>query len=228
MARSIEQWPARVPRAVFIVDDHPIFREGMAEVITAEKDLKLCGSAGTAAEALQGIVQLKPDIVLLDISLPDKSGLEVIKEVRRLDQSVKLLVVSMHDEALYANQVLEMGADGYIMKVEDPVEIVQAIRDVLDGRIYVSDEVLARPAKEHPQRRSRQPARPLAELGDRELEVLELLGQNQSETEIADQLSLDPGELDDILAGISRKLSFKSHRALIRYAVGWVKTCNRR
>ena len=224
MARSIEQWPRRMPRTAFIVDDHPIFREGLAQVISEEKDLKICGSVGTAAEALEGIKRLKPDLVLVDISLPDKSGLELIKAVRARNKNVKLLVVSMHEEALYANRVLEMGGDGYIMKQEDPAEIVQAMRDVLDGHIYLSEEVLAEGPKTRPQRTPTQPARRLGELTDEELEILELLGLSRSEEEIAEQLRLNVDVVEAALENISRKLHLKSHNALVRYAVCWVET----
>lgn len=227
MARSIKHWPARLPRTAFLVDDHPVFCEGLAQVINAEKDLRVRGSAGTVAKALTGIARLQPDIVLVDISLPDRSGLELIKELRARDRKVKLLVVSMHDEALYADRVLDLGADGYIMKLEDPAEIVQAMRDVLDGHIYLSEEVLAGRSKDHPQRRSSpaaQPTRPLAELTDHDLEILELLGQSHSEEEIAEELGVGVPAICAASAEIGRKLNLKSHNALVRYAVCWVET----
>ena len=224
VARSIEQWPARVPRTAFIVDDHPIFREGLTQVINAEKDLRICGTAGTAAEAIKKIRGLKPDLVLVDISLPDRSGLELIKQLRADHPNVKLLVVSMHDEALYANRVLEMGGDGYIMKQEDPAEIVHAMRDVLDGHIYVSEQVLDGRPKMRSSRRQGQPARPLGELSDQELEVLELLGQSLEESEIAEKLNLDLELVAASVASIQRKLRLKSHNAVVRYAVCWVAT----
>lgn len=129
-------------KRVFIVDDHPVFRERLAQVISAEEDLIVCGHAGSAAEAVTGASRLKPDIVLLVITLPDRSGLEIIKAIRSAHPGVKVLVVSMHDEALYANRVLRLGGDGYIMKQEDPGEVVTAIHDVLEGHIYVSEGVL--------------------------------------------------------------------------------------
>ncbi len=213
-----------MPRTAFIVDDHPIFREGLAQVVSEEKDLKICGSAGTAAEALEGIERLKPDLVLVDISLPDKSGLELIKAVRARNHDVKLLVISMHDEALYANRVLEMGGDGYIMKQEDPAEIVQAMRDVLDGHIYLSEDVLDGRPKKRAQRPVSQPSRPLRELTEDELEILELLGLSRSEEQIAEQLHLPADMVNAAVASISRKLHLKSHNALLRYAVCWVET----
>ena len=224
MARSIKKFPARVPRTAFIVDDHPVFREGLAQVVNAEQDLKVCGSAGTVAEAIEGVARLEPDLVLVDISLPDKSGLELIRQLREGNRNVKLLVVSMHDEALYASRVLEIGGDGYIMKQEDPAEIVHAIRDVLDGHIYLSEQVLAEGSKNRPQRRSRMPARPLSELTDQQLQILELLGQSQSEEEIAKELDLEVSEVGAQCVGIKAKLNLKTNNALIRYAVCWVET----
>ncbi len=230
MARSIEQWPARIPRTAFIIDDHPVFCEGLSQIIDGEKDLRVCGSAGTAAKALASISRLEPDIALVDISLPDKSGLELIKELRTRNQEMKLLVVSMHDEGLYADRALELGADGYIMKMADPSEIVQAIRNILDGNVYVSKEVAAdRPAGQ-PKRRARQPAqpaRPLAELTELELEILEQFGLSRSEEEIADELSLSAETVRAAAKEISRKLHLKSHNALVRYAACWVETGGR-
>src|SRR5208282_2400765 len=124
-------------KRVFIVEDHPVFRQGLTQVINAEPGLAVCGEADNVRQALKGITQLKPDVVLVDITLSGKSGLELIKTVRTKDRTIKLLVVSMHDEALYADRVLRAGADGYIMKQEDLEEILHAIRDVLSGRSYV-------------------------------------------------------------------------------------------
>ncbi len=143
MAKTSRAEPPGSRRTIFIVEDHPVFREGLVQIISGEKDLSVCGEASDADHALEAIARLKPDLVLVDITLPGKSGLELIKELRSRDSKVRILVVSMHDEALYADRVLRAGGDGYIMKQEDPEEIVHAIRDVLGGHIYVSEEVLA-------------------------------------------------------------------------------------
>ena len=175
-------------RKVFIVEDHPVFREGLVQIINSEDDLTVCGEAADAEQALEAIPSLKPDLVLVDISLPGKSGLELIKDLRARNGGVKLLVLSMHDEALYADRVLRAGGDGYIMKQEDPEEVVHAIRDVLGGHIYVSDEIMAGGAKGAEARRSEPKSRPLGQLTDMELEVLELLGEGKTNLEIARQL----------------------------------------
>lgn len=222
---SFAEMPGRPPaKTVFIVDDHPVFREGLVQVIEGEVDLKVCGEAGDAEHALEAIPLCRPDVVVVDISLPGKSGLELIRAVRSLNGGVKLLVVSMHDEALYADRVLRAGGDGYVMKQEDPHEIVRAIRDVLDGRIYVSEEVFSVRPKPASRRGSGVKDRPLAQLTDAELEVLELLGQGRTNGEIARQLHLRAGTVAAHSAQIRRKLKLRSLNALIRYAVCWVET----
>jgi DNA-binding NarL/FixJ family response regulator len=208
---------------VFIVEDHPVFREGLAQIINSESDLTVCGEAGDAEHALEAIPSLKPDLVLVDITLPGKSGLELVKDLRALNGGVKLLVLSMHDQALYASRVLRAGGDGYIMKQEDPEEVVHAIRDVLGGHIYVSEQVLAGGKKGSPSRASALKSRPLGQLTDMELEVLELLGEGKTNLEIARQLHLRPGTVSAHCTKIRSKLSLKSTNALIRYAVCWVE-----
>ena len=200
-----------------------MFREGLAQIISSEDDLTVCGEAEDAEHALEAILGLKPDLVLVDITLPGKSGLELIKELRDLNLSVKLLVLSMHDEALYADRVLRAGGDGYIMKEEDPEEVVHAIRDVLGGRIYVSEQVMAGVKETPPSSGSALKSRPLAQLADAELEVLELLGEGKTNLEVARQLHLQPESVNTHCKHIMRKLDLKTSNALIRYAVCWVE-----
>lgn len=207
-----------------MVEDHPTFREGLAQIINAERDLAVCGEAGTADLALKAIVQLRPDLALVDITLPGKSGLELIKELRRDNRTVKVLVLSMHDEALYANRVLKAGGDGYIMKQEDPAEIVHAIRDVLAGHIYVSEEVFAASANGSAKRPANGKTRAFDQLTDTELAVLDLIGRGKSGQAIARQLGESPAVVASHSARIRKKLNLKSSRALLRYAVCWVET----
>ena len=129
-------------KKIFIVEDHPIFREGLQQMISLESDLMVCGEADNATSALELIPSLQLDLVLVDLTLPGKSGLQLIKDLRALGLPIKMLVVSMHHEALYADRVLRAGGDGYIMKQEDPEEIIRAIHDVLDGHTYVSEVVM--------------------------------------------------------------------------------------
>ena len=183
-AKGREEEVSQSTRQIFIVEDHPVFRQGLVHLINGEKDFQVCGQSDNAEEALSEILRLKPSLVLVDISLPGKSGLELIKEIRAATRAVKLLVVSMHDEALYADRVLRAGGDGYIMKQEDPSEIVSAIRDILNGRLYVSEEVMAHMSKTAPKRAAKEKARLIDQLSDEELEILELLGRGKTRQEI--------------------------------------------
>lgn len=211
------------PRSkVFIVEDHPFFREGLVSMLNREPDLEVCGQAPDAESALEAIRASAPDIVLVDISLPGRSGLELIKELRASDAEIKMLVVSMHDEALYADRVLRAGGNGYIMKDEDPSELAQAIRDVLNGHIYVSEEVLASRKGTQSSRKSEE--RALDALTDSELEVLQLVGYGKSPAAMAKHLGVSVKEVVDSCATIRRKLNLKSPSDLLRYAVCWVET----
>jgi DNA-binding NarL/FixJ family response regulator len=222
--KAHEEGVSKSPKQIFIVEDHPVFRQGLVHLINAEKDLRVCGQADNAEEALGEIARLKPDLALVDISLPGKSGLELIKEVRAVNRTVKLLVVSMHDEALYADRVLRAGGDGYIMKQEDPSEIIHAIRDILCGRLYVSEDLMGGASKAAAKRPSKGKARLLDKLTDEELEVLELLGLGKTRGEIARQLGVGHRIVAARCAEMRAKLNFKNDNELIRYAVCWVET----
>jgi DNA-binding NarL/FixJ family response regulator len=211
-------------RRVFIVEDHPVFREGLVRMLSTEKNLEVCGEAGDFETGLKGIKQFKPDLVLVDLELPDKSGLDLIKKVRSLKLPVKMLVVSMYDEALYADRVLRAGGDGYIMKEESPDEIISAIRDVLDGHIYVSEDVMVGEVQVSTKPETKPEDRPLDHLTDLELNVLELLGRGQNNNEIADRLGLKSKEVATHCTQVRKKLKLKTDNALIRYAVCWIET----
>jgi len=211
-------------RRVFIVEDHPVFREGLVRMLGREKDLEICGEAGDYEKGIKGIQQLKPDLVLVDLELPGKSGLDLIKKVRSSKQDVKMLVVSMYDEALYADRVLRAGGDGYIMKEESPDEIIHAIRDVLAGHIYVSEDVMDGNVEVAEKVIAEPEQRTLDQLTDLELNVLELLGRGQNNNEIADKLSLKSREVASHCVQVRKKLKLKTDNALIHYAVRWVET----
>lgn len=225
---SLKKKKSQSNHRVFIVEDHPVFREGLVRMVGAETGLEICGEAGDYEKGLSGIKRLKPDLVLVDLELPGKSGLDLIKKVRALKLPVKLLVVSMYDEALYADRVLRAGGDGYIMKEESPEEIIDAIRDVLDGHIYVSEDVmvanLKTGSKAAATKAPERAERTLDQLTDLELNVLELLGRGQNEGEIAAKLGVKPREIAGHSAQIREKLKFKTDNALIRYAVCWIET----
>jgi DNA-binding NarL/FixJ family response regulator len=133
---------SRPRKKIYIVEDQPVFRDGLLQILNSEEDLMVCGMAAAVDQAIPAIVRTQPDLVLVDISFPGNSGLELIKELRSVAHSAKLLVISMYDEALYAAKVLRSGGDGFLVKQEDPDEIVCAIHDVLEGHIYVSEEVM--------------------------------------------------------------------------------------
>ena len=211
-------------RRVFIVEDHPVFREGLVRMLGTETDLQICGEAGDYEAGLKGVQKFKPDLCLVDLELPGKSGLDLIKKIRSLKLPVKLLVVSMYDEALYADRVLRAGGDGYIMKEESPEEIIHAILDVLDGHIYVSEEVMVSSLKIAAKSAAKEEKSALDRLTDVELNVLELLGHGLNNDEIAYKLGLKARDIMDHSAQMQKKLKFKTENALIRYAVCWIET----
>jgi DNA-binding NarL/FixJ family response regulator len=139
--KTLEKPRSTTAKRLFIVENHPVFRETLVRVISWEKDLTVCGVASDAGQAIKAIGRVKPDLVMVDINLPGKSGLELIKELRGVDRKIKLLAVSMHDATLYADRALQAGANGYMRKEGDPEELFHALREVLDGRIYVSEDV---------------------------------------------------------------------------------------
>jgi DNA-binding NarL/FixJ family response regulator len=139
--KKLEKTGSTKAKRVFIVEDHPVLRERLVEMVTREKDLTVCGEASDADQAFKAIGRVKPDLVLTDITLPGKSGLELVEELRAVDRKIKLLVVSMHDAALVSDRALKAGANGYIRKQGHPEELIRAIRCVLDGRIHVSEDV---------------------------------------------------------------------------------------
>jgi DNA-binding NarL/FixJ family response regulator len=211
-------------KRLLILDDHPMMREGLAQLINHEPDLTVVGEAGTAHEALGAIDKLSPDLLLADISLPDKNGLEVIKDMQVLHPGVAVLVISMHDESLYAERVLRAGARGYIMKQEGGKKLMEAIRQVLNGKIHVSDKISSKILESLSGRAGEMGRRPMENLTDREFEVLQLLGQGKGTREVAEQLCLSTKTVEAHRANIKRKLKLKSGTELVRYAVRWVET----
>ncbi len=196
-----------LPRKVFIVEDHPVFRQGLIHMLNNEPGLSVCGHAVDAGTALSAICRLKPDVVLVDITLPGKSGLELIRKIRKVDRKVKLLVVSMRDEALYANRALRAGGDGYIMKREASKNIVNAVRDVLAGRIYVSEAVMGAARKLPQQCNGKRKTCRLDFLSDAELETLELVGRGKSRQEIARELGIRVNTVSSRCSQIRKKLN---------------------
>ncbi len=211
-------------KRVLIVDDHPMMRQGLAQLIDNEIDLKVVAEADTGGQGLDIIVREKLDLAVLDISLPDRNGLELIKDIRSVKPELPVLIISMHDEALYAERVLRAGARGYIMKQEGGNKLLQAIRQVLTGQIYVSEKMSARILETFSGRKSEKSASPVARLSDREFEVFQLIGQGKGTKEIAHHLNLSVKTVEVHRAKIKEKLSLLTATDLVRYAVRWTES----
>jgi DNA-binding NarL/FixJ family response regulator len=207
---------------ILIVDDHPMMREGLGTLISRERDLIVCGEAETAGEALDAVTKLKPDLVLVDVTLPGPSGIELIKDICALQQDMLILVISMHDESLYAERVLRAGARGYIMKQESGPVMMQAIRRVLAKRIYLSDKMSALILENVVGKRTE--ASPIKRLSDREWEVFQLIGRGRSTVQIAEELHLSPKTVEAHRAHVKEKLDLKTMTELVSFASRWVET----
>ena len=206
------------PKKILIVDDHPMMREGLSGVINHELDLTVCGAVENAHQAMDAIPKLSPDLVLVDITLPGKNGLELVKDLKAMHPRLAILAISMHDESLYAERMLRAGANGYITKQQPPEELVKAIRQVLGNNLYVSKEVSEKLLR----RFSGQPLKAQSTmeiLTDREFEVLQLIGEGKSPREIARQLHISEKTVAVHSANIRQKLELNSTAKLIRFAV---------
>ncbi|MGI9241280.1 MAG: response regulator transcription factor [Verrucomicrobiales bacterium] len=212
-------------KKILIIDDHPVMRYGLSKMIEAEAGMEVCGEVGCAADAIDVVSKLKPDLALVDLSLPDKNGLELIKDINAMfgDQT-RLLVVSMHDETLYAERVLKAGGQGYIMKEEAGEKLIDAIRTVLDGRIFVSAKISARLVEMFSGRSATASLSPLECLTDRELEVFRLIGEGRASREIAELINVSTRTVDAHRAHIKEKMGYKDGPTLVAQAVRWVET----
>jgi DNA-binding NarL/FixJ family response regulator len=215
----------RPPRTkILIVDDHPMLREGLAQLIGNQTDMAVCGEAGDAAEALEKIRLLNPNLVLADITLPGRNGLELIKDIQALETGAAVLVISMHDEALYAERVLRAGGRGYVMKQEGGKKIMEAIRQVAAGKIFVSEKMSAKIIEVFSGHRPESAGSSVEKLTDREFEVFQLIGQGLGTKELAARLHVSPKTVEVHRANIKVKLQLKTMAELIRYAVRWVES----
>jgi len=201
------------------VDDHPLLREGAAQCIASSGDLEVCGEAGTAAEAIEAVSRLQPDLVVTDLTLPGRSGLELIKDLHAIHSGLPVLVFSIHDEALHAGRALRAGARGYLMKGARGARLLESIRQVLQGDIALSPEMSTRLLEEYAGRPARTPNSGSEELTEREREVFHLIGQALTNREIAAKLRLSHKTVETHRLAIQRKLKLKTTADLVRYAI---------
>jgi DNA-binding NarL/FixJ family response regulator len=213
-------------RKVLVVDDHPIVRAGLAQLINREPDLAVCGDAEEMHTALQSIDELKPDILIVDISLNGPDGLDLLKSIRAKDPNLPVLILSMHDESIYAERALRAGANGYIMKQEGTDRVLVALRRILNREIYVSDRVANQMLRQFVGGASGASMKrsPLDDLSDRELEVLRLIGEGQGTRQIADGLHLSIKTVETYQGHLKDKLGLKNSRELVQYAIQWAMT----
>ena len=213
---------------VVVVDDHPLFRDRLSQIINHELDMAVCGEAGTAQQALELIQHTSPDLAIIDITLEGASGLELIKGIRALGLKIALLVLSMHDESLYAERALRAGANGYVTKRQPAAEVVSAIRRVLAGEVYLSEKMTAGflrtlTTAAGPAGEASEMSQPINRLTDRELEVMELIGLGRTTREIAAALQLGVATVDTYRARIKEKMNFRNAVELQHYAIRWVR-----
>lgn len=221
-AKSAPKGPP--PKTIFLVDDHPVLITGLTELIESEPGFVVCGAAYSAEAALTEIQQLKPHLVISDLTLPGKGGLELIKDLQVVMPSLPVLVMSMHDETLHAERVLRAGARGYLMKESSNEKLIEAIRRVLEGQIYVSDRMNAQIMQSYAGRRPRGSNSPIEKLSDREFEVFQLMGRGKTTGQIAEQLHVSGKTVAVHRGHIKEKLGIESSTELVRHAVRWVET----
>ena len=217
--------PAAVTRKVVIVEDHTLMREGLSRLVTSQPDLVVCAEASDAAGGLQAVLDHKPDLALIDITLPGRNGLELIKDVLAQQPELPIMVLSMHDESLYAERALKAGARGYLMKDADRDTIVSAIRRVLGGGFFVSEKMSADIFAQFAGKAANVKGS-VSCLSDREFEVFELLGQGLGTQEIAQRLGISPKTIEVHRSHIREKLDQPSGAAVVRYAVRWIESRN--
>ena len=209
---------------VMIVDDHPVVREGLVRLINLQPGLRVCGEASTTHQALKALPVLKPDIVILDITLAGSNGMDLIKDMKLRSLKSLILVLSMHDESLYAERALRAGAKGYIMKQEASNDVLKAIHQVLDGEIYVSEKMSAKMLHKVAGGKSDEKTLPEGALSDRELQVFQMIGQGRGTRQIAEELHISPKTVESYRAHIKVKMNLANAHELTQHAVHWVES----
>jgi DNA-binding NarL/FixJ family response regulator len=215
------QSPAAAKRRILVVDDHPIVRQGLALMLNREADLVVCGEAEDANGAMLVMTSAHPDVLILDISLNGPDGLDLLKTIRTTHPTLPVLILSMHDESIYAERALRAGANGYIMKQEATEKVLVAVRRILNGEIYVSDRVANKLLKHYITGSGTLRNSSIADLSDRELEVFRLIGEGHSTRQIAEELHISVKTVESYQAHIKEKLSLRSSRELMQHAIQW-------
>lgn len=211
------------PTRILIVDDHPIVRQGYQQLLEVHSDLVVCGSAASTAEAVERVEALRPHLVIVDITLKDSSGIELVSKLRSSHPQLKLLVISAHADHLYAERALQVGALGYVNKQEATQKLVDAVRQVMSGEVFVSPEITNRLLKQRvPNPGQTPPASPIERLTNRELQVYEMVGRGQTTRQIAAILDLSPKTIERYKENIKRKLAMENATELIQQATRWV------
>jgi len=206
---------------VLVVDDHPIVRQGLTLLINREADLMVCGEAEDAHTALQSVVANRPDILVVDISLNGPDGLDLLKDIRTRHPELPVLILSMHDESIYAERALRAGAQGYIMKQEATEKVLVALRRILSREIYVSERIANRMLHSYIGSPAAGGPSSIGDLTDRELEVFRLIGEGHSTRQIAEDLHISVKTVESYQSHIKEKLSLRSARELVQYAIQW-------
>jgi len=212
---------SKARKRIFLVDDHPLVREWLTNLIHQQTDMTVCGESETAPHALQTIAGAKPDVAIVDLSLKDSSGIELIKALREAQPNVAVLVLSMHDEEHYAERALRAGAKGYVMKRETTRKVIEAIRKILEGKLYVSEKVAQGMTSRMFQAKPPEGVSPVEQLSDRELEVFEMLGQGQGTRQIAEALRVSVKTVQAYCARMKEKMNLDSATELLREAIRW-------
>ena len=210
-----------------IVDDHPIVRQGLMMLIDHEKDLAVCAQAQDSYEAIKAVKATAPDLAIVDISLREDNGVELIKDIKVQHPEVPVLALSMHDESLYAERVLRAGAKGYIMKQQAPEKVISAIRKVLGGEIYLSEKMAAKMVLKLVGGNTEVGDSPVDRLSDRELEVFLLIGRGHGTRKISERLHLSIKTIETYRSHIKEKLNLNGATELLQYAIQWVNSCDR-
>ncbi|HPJ39122.1 MAG TPA: response regulator transcription factor [Spirochaetota bacterium] len=209
---------------IFIVEDHPLFREGIAQLIDTEDDLEVCGGAASGPEALEQIAVLKPDLVIVDITLKNSCGIDLTKELHKKYEALPILVLSMHDELIFADRVLKAGACGYITKEESTDNVIRAIRRVLGGKMYISDDMMDHFLNRFKSGGKNIHTSPVEYLSEREFEVFNLIGKGHTNRQIGDMLCVSSRTISTYRERIKEKLNIESNAELNRYILHWMQS----